>query len=436
MKIRTVSWEIILAGLFLTGIAIYVSKSTRTNESKSQVTHNHKFVTEEDSTHKIIIDLHNLSSLDQLNELDKLDKLDSSNDVKTIVLDLGFLKKTIQVPVTADMKANAKIKAKLDSTLESIPKDSLAKHPELVANVTRHVLTMSSSSFNAVPASETLIQSKTISSKGLKQVSLDTEGGRIQAVGGSDGAVHVFITTKKGISKKDFLKKYNVSMSTDGNNLKVSVNQRNSGWSFFNWFTGGNDKPGNIIVQMPTNLSMNAESKGGSINCQNLKNGVDIKTLGGRLSLKDIQGTIQGTTLGGEIDAHGLRGSGELKSMGGSIVVGDATGNMDFKTAGGNITLDNIQGGSIDAETAGGNINAHFATISGNLTLKTAGGSIDITLPKSTKAALDIKGTRVSIPSDWTISGSFDSSHINGSLNGGESPHITAHAAAGAVTIK
>jgi|GEM_PF-2377985 len=437
MKIRTVSWEIIIAGLFLTGIAIYVTKSTHSNDSKSPVTH--QFVTEEDSTHTIVIDLHNLNSLSQLDELDKLDKLHKGTDVKKIVLDLGFLKKTIEVPDSLrveNINTDSAIHAKLDSTLKSIPRDSLAQHADVIAKLANHVLTMTSSSFNAVPSSETLIESRNFSAKGLNKVALNTLGGRIQAVGGDGDIIHVFITSKKGVSKQDFNKKFNVSMSTDGGVLQVNVDRHNSGWSLFSWLTGSNDKPGNIIVEMPRNLALYAESKGGTVSCRNLKNGIDIKTLGGKLSLNDIQGSIQAKTLGGNIEAHNLNGNADLKSMGGNIIAGNTTGSMDIKTAGGNISMDNMGGGSIDAETAGGNIDAHFTALTHNLTLKTAAGNINLDLPESTKAGLDIEGMRVSIPSSWTVSGSFNSSHINGSLNGGSSPTITAHTSAGSVTIK
>ena len=437
MKIRTVSWEIIIAGLFLTGIAIYVTKSTHTNDTQSQVTH--KFVTEEDSTHTIVIDLHNLNSLSQLDELDKLDKLHKGTDVKKIVLDLGFLKKTIEVPDSLrveNINTDSAIHAKLDSTLKNIPKDSLAQHADVIAKLSNHILTMTSSSFNAVPSSETLIESRNFSAKGLNKVTLSTVGGRIQAVGGDGKIVHIFITSKKGVSKNDFKKKFNVSMSATGGVLQINVDQHSSGWSLFSWLTGGNGKPGNIIVEMPRNLVLNAESKGGTVSCRDLKNGVDIKTLGGKLTLNDIQGNILAKTLGGDIEAHSLSGNADLKSMGGNIIVGNTSGSMDIKTAGGNISMDDMSGGSIDAETAGGNINARFTALTHNLTLKTAAGNINLDLPESTKAALDVEGMRVSVPSGWTVSGSFNSSHIKGSLNGGSNPTITAHTSAGSVSIK
>ncbi len=441
MKIRTVSWEIIIAGLFLTGIAIYVTKSSNSNDSRDSKTQvKRSFVTEEDSTHSIIIDLHNLNSLSQLDQLDKLDKLDKGTDVKTIVLDLGFMKKTIQVPDSlrkTDTAARRKIQAKLDSTLKSIPKDSIAEHSEIVAHITNHILTMTSNGFDAVPSSETLVRSNTYSAHGLKKVSVDTKGGRIQAVGSSGDQVHVFVTTKKGTSKKEFNKKYNISMSNQGGELKVSVDQSNSGWSFLSWLTGAGGIPGNIIVEMPANLTFYGVSKGGRIECGHLRNGIDIKTLGGKLVINDVRGSIQAKTLGGDVEVHEINGNADLKSMGGSIIASNTTGNMDIKTAGGNISLDNMRDGSIDAETAGGNINANFdAVLSNDLTLKTAGGNITIALPESTKAVLDIKGMKVSIPQGWSVSGSFDSSHIEGSLNGGSNPRITAHTSAGSVTIK
>jgi DUF4097 and DUF4098 domain-containing protein YvlB len=267
-------------------------------------------------------------------------------------------------------------------------------------------------------------------------VTLNTVGGRIQAVGGAGDIIRVFITSKKGVSKSEFNKKFNLSMGTNGGVLQVNVDQHNSGWSLFSWLTGSSDKPGNIIVEMPGSLTLNAESKGGTVSCRNLKNGIDIKTLGGKLTLNDIQGSIQAKTLGGDIEAHNLNGNADLKSMGGNIIVGNTSGSMDVKTAGGNISMDDVSGGSIDAETAGGNIDAHLTALTHNLTLKTAAGNINLNLPESTKAALDIEGMKVSIPSGWTVSGSFNSSHINGSLNGGSSPTITAHTSAGSVTIK
>ena len=441
MKIRTVSWEIIIAGLFLTGIAIYVTKSSNSNDSRDSKTQaKRSFVTEEDSTHSIIIDLHNLNSLSQLDQLDKLDKLDKGTDVKTIVLDLGFMKKTIKIPDSlrkTDTAARRKIQAKLDSTFKSIPKDSIAEHSEIVAHITNHVLTMTSSSVDAVPSSETLIRSNTYSANGLQKVSVDTKGGRIQAIGSSGNQVRVFITTKKGTSKKEFNKKYNVSISNEGGEFKVTLDQPNSGWSFLSWFTGGSGTPGNVIVEMPANLTFYGESKGGTIKCEHLKNGLNIKTLGGKLVINDVQGDIQAKTLGGDVEAHTLNGNADLKSMGGNIVVGNTNGNMNLKTAGGNISLDNLRGGSIDAETAGGNIDANFSTtLTNDLTLKTPAGNITVSLPESTKAVLDIKGMKVSIPQSWSISGSFDSNHIEGSLNGGSGPRITAHTSAGSVTIK
>jgi DUF4097 and DUF4098 domain-containing protein YvlB len=148
-------------------------------------------------------------------------------------------------------------------------------------------------------------------------------------------------------------------------------------------------------VMVPEEYNVDLETKGGSIDIDDLEGNVLAETAGGSITVGEItNGDVDVETKGGSISIDGVENGDCLaETAGGSISVGDVTGTLDVRTAGGSISLGNIggttlaktSGGSIsvegsgddlEAKTAGGSI--HIGRVDGDVEVATAGGSLSI----------------------------------------------------------
>jgi DUF4097 and DUF4098 domain-containing protein YvlB len=132
-----------------------------------------------------------------------------------------------------------------------------------------------------------------------------------------------------------------------------------------------------FAVMVPETYNVDLETKGGSIDIDDLEGDVAAKTAGGSIGVGEVtNGDVDVETKGGSISIDGvMNGNCLAETAGGSISVGDVSGTLDVRTAGGSISLANI-GGRTVARTSGGSISVEGS--GGDLTAKTSGGSIRI----------------------------------------------------------
>jgi DUF4097 and DUF4098 domain-containing protein YvlB len=124
--------------------------------------------------------------------------------------------------------------------------------------------------------------------------------------------------------------------------------------------------------------TLTAESAGGDIEVSDFSGDADLETAGGDLELKGVQeGPFRLKTAGGDITIRSAVGAVRAKTSGGDVEVRQVQGDQNLSTSGGDVFLQDVKGTFHQAETSGGDVRADHVT--GNLTGHTSGGDIEIT---------------------------------------------------------
>ena len=122
---------------------------------------------------------------------------------------------------------------------------------------------------------------------------------------------------------------------------------------------------------------------------------VEANTKGGNIDINDINGKIKVNTMGGNISLDKTEGEIDANTMGGNIGITTTNGKVSANTMGGNISLDYAgTNKGIDLNTMGGNIHAKLpADINGEADFSTSAGKItcDFAKPEKSYASSSLK---------------------------------------------
>lgn len=312
---------------------------------------------------------------------------------------------------------------------------------------------------------------KSLGNESIKEVEARTSGGSISVAGGggSEAKIEVYITANnnKTLSKEEIKQRldelYNLDISVGSNKLSAIAKSKAQ---IRDW-----KKALNIAFKIfvPSNVSTNLTTSGGSIHLDNLSGSQKFSTSGGSLHLAKLSGKIDGTTSGGSIHLEDSKDDIDLSTSGGSIHASNCAGNLRLTTSGGSLDLNNLKGdikaatsggsvkgdkidGELEAHTSGGNVDLDNLTCS--LETSTSGGNIDVsfnslgkyvkignsagsvrlTLPKGKGLDLDLSGD-ISNTSFENFSGKIDDRSVRGKLNGGGVP-VTVDANSGRIRLE
>jgi hypothetical protein len=418
MKSNNFSWEIVLAGIILTAIAIYftgtggVSNSSELDKGDSKTTVSH------DASDIVI-------KSGKLADLKKLDTLTRKKDIDSLVIDLPNLNKTIKIKRTVKKgDSSDDVSAKIAAAIG---------HLNDIVNEQISVAFDNNTMFLRSGDIGNVIHTRTISAAGIRSVSLHTSGGSIKTEGYDGKNILVTVSTDKGTSKSQFDKQFNVRYTNKNGVYSVNIHRKDSGFHLFNLFSGST-KPANIIIKVPRNLRITGTTSGGSLSASNINNEINLKTSGGIIELHNIKGNVTARTSGGIIRADHLAGKINLHTSGGSIHVADINGELDASTSGGNIDLTKASG-KINARTSAGNITAVFTGLTDNVRLRTSAGNIHIKIPSKAGVNLDLNATRIHVNDNMAVDGTVSQGTVRGKLNGGGKATITANTSIGNVTV-
>ena len=222
--------------------------------------------------------------------------------------------------------------------------------------------------------------------KPAKIVKINTDAGSVSVTGG-DAPNITWVVTKRSYMRNETEARRKFS------EFKMRSVARPEYMVLEGNYLGGSGLDIQISVTLPRNTAvLKIETRGGSVNVNNVAGKVDTATLGGSIRLSGVGGPALARTSGGSIDVGEAGGELRLETNGGSISVGSATGHVMARTAGGSVKLGsapnavletaggNIQvdkcSGELKASTAGGNLN--IGQVEGPATLETSGGSIHL----------------------------------------------------------
>lgn len=292
---------------------------------------------------------------------------------------------------------------------------------------------------------------KTFKASTVKSLNANTIGGSINVEGTSGDASVEIVLAPNGKLKysrseelKDiFEKEYDLNLTVKDGTLLVKV-KRKSG------FSANHPLSVSYVIHVPTKISSQVRTSGGSISISNLIGNQTFATSGGSLTVNNLDGNIDGKTSGGSITAKSSKGNIQISTSGGSITMEQLNGTIVAKTSGGSITAKRVVGklnaatsggsinldgieGDVQAATSGGSVNATIAKITNPLNLSTSGGSINLKIPKG-GYNLDLSGTKVNVDNLDNFSGSTKRDRVTGNVGGGGHA-ITTKTSAGTVNL-
>jgi hypothetical protein len=302
---------------------------------------------------------------------------------------------------------------------------------------------------------------KTFPSAGIKQIQSETSGGNLAVYGqtSGDARVEMYIQGNNGwgmgVSKEEVQKRldeqYDIVIAVQGDKLVATAHQKRN-WDN-NWRHGLSIS---FMIYTPTAVSSHVRTSGGNIEMKDLAGNEDFRTSGGNLEIDHLGGTIVGRTSGGNVairNSHdnidlqtsggnldamycegkiqletsggnvglrGVKGSIRASTSGGEVEGNKITGDLDAHTSGGNIDLDEVAA-NLNASTSGGNIRVNFLSTK-SVDLSNSSGDISVSLPQGQGMDLRISGERVHSTALNNFKGTFDTHHIDGTLNGGGIP--------------
>lgn len=254
-------------------------------------------------------------------------------------------------------------------------------------------------------------------------LSVNTQGGDVRVITGSDSEVRVvarqrFPRAKTDVEADEIMRDLTFELKQDGNNVSVVTKQeRRLG---FNW---SNRVQIDFTITVPSRYSTDLRTSGGDISVASLDGKVTANTSGGDIELARIDGEINVTTSGGDISLTEGTATARLHTSGGDIRVGRIAGPADINTSGGDIEI-NSAGSTIKASTSGGDVRATFdGGIPADTSLSSSGGDIVARLTKPTAFRLDASTSGGDVEADGlTITierGGVGKSRLVGAVNGG-----------------
>lgn len=426
------TWEIVLAGLLLTAVAIYFSKRSHNTSFSSGIVNKIDKVLNEHDIHlnqnKRVKDVVIINP-GHLFNAKVLDSLKSAPNIDSLRVRIKNLKNAILQQTSNDSALQNDVMASVDSALKNL---SQINQSQFRIDTGKNSIVIIPKKEKTLSSSVAVIPNKKFDAHGVKKIHMKSPGGSISVQGYDGNSVSINVGPGKGsFSEKNFKNKYDVRIFRDGPTINVIINKK-GGFSLKNLFE---NTSANITVKVPKNMNLDGETAGGNIQINHIHGNLNMKTLGGHINLNDIHGALDLKTLGGSINGNNLTGKVSLKTLGGSIELDGSNGTINISTNGGNIQMKNISG-TVTAHTLGGNISADITKLSDDLSFRTNAGNISISLPETASAKLDLSGSDISFNNDLKVSGDISKGKVSGSLNGGGKFSIEAHTFAGNITLK
>jgi hypothetical protein len=298
---------------------------------------------------------------------------------------------------------------------------------------------------------------KSLSKESVAEVFARTSGGSIDVAGVAAGEarIEVYITgnnNNQSLSKEEIKKRleedYKLTVEVSANKLTAIAEPESS---FKNWRNALNIS---FKIYVPTKVSTDLSTSGGSIDLRDLsgnhnfstsggglylskitgktrgktsgggitvkdsKDDISLSTSGGGISASNCSGALRLNTSGGRIELDQLNGEIEAETSGGPIKGQDIRGKLYARTSGGRIELTNLSCG-LDASTSGGGVNIEIVEVAGAVTVSNSGGNIYLKMPANKGLDLRLRGDKVNTVDLTNFSGDHEENRIVGKVNGG-----------------
>ena len=238
---------------------------------------------------------------------------------------------------------------------------------------------------------------KTFSVNGHAKVRVETDDGAVRVSTGEIKQVEIRVVYSGYKLDKD------LRLSTAQNGDSVEVVAKTSQGTFWNW--GVRHSSLRVEVHMPKDADLTVRSGDGSVEVDSINGSVDLTTGDGSITVQGAKGNIRFHTGDGSIEAHGLDGQVDATSGDGHINVEGRFTSLNIKTGDGAVTA---------RASAGSKVQTSW-------TIQTGDGSVEVEIPGDLQANIDAstRDGHINLGLPVTVEGTFSSSKIHGTLNGG-----------------
>lgn len=423
------SWEIIVAGLAFSAIAIYFLSDTSSRERAStSATAAAPSAPERPSLPStIVIDLEQLKNLDNLKNLRNLENLENLKNLEELE---SF---DIQVEQLEELIDDSSVEAasrSLEAFRQRLQESGQADYRVQLQNrklfIDRDYEVEQGNWTEVDPG--VFVYTRSLDTDGLEKLELSLGFGNLNVVGSEEGSGKLTVQATGDVASAGYISENLIVRRTDEQGTGRIEISGSDGTEISNRVNL------EATLTLPRGITVNATTAGGHITANNFDGTQQFETSGGHINLTSISGNTTAHSRGGHIVGNRLSGTFRLQTEGGHIRVSRLDGELEARTGGGHIQLESLTG-SVDAETSGGNIDAQVDSAGGPLSLVTSAGNITLLLPSGLGAELQARGTQVHLAEGFGFEGSKTAGNITGSLNGGGIP-ITLRCGYGNVTIR
>jgi hypothetical protein len=311
--------------------------------------------------------------------------------------------------------------------------------------------------FASAQDSKTPYYTRSLANDGIKQVFVNTSGGSIAVVGGTEQPhvdVYIVGNNNQQLTKEEIKKRleedYVLDIDIHNGELHATAKSRRNNNNWRRSLSIG------FKVYVNPKTTTNLNTSGGSLYLKNLVGDQNFETSGGSINAIDLTGIIKGETSGGSINVAGCKPNIDLETSGGSVTASDCSGKIRLETSGGSLNLSDLKG-TIDAKTSGGSVrgnnidgdiitgtsggSVNLMAMSGSVDASTSAGSmhvqmlhvgkyvkidansghVDLQLPASQGVDVDLRGNNVNFSMNGKFEGNKEKERVNGKLNGGGS---------------
>lgn len=424
---KRLSWEIILAGLFFVAIALYLlgKPSQNGGDDRGSATAENipvKPTPPAPPNQVHVIDLDNLEELASLEELRELESLKELNDVEN-------LKKLKELAHLIPAEARDEFLTEIDNVVREWSNDGVRINFELddkLIVVNREYDNVEEGKWgNTSPGVYTFLNEFDASQ--ITTSSVKIPSGSISIIGTKEKTAKFTVQASGQISSKEEL-----------NSMISTFSKIEDGEASFLLENTGDKETQNIQIQatlyIPETMELVTKTGGGHIDATNITGDQLYETGGGHIKLNHVKGDIIAVTGGGHVKVEDAEGDVTLKSAGGHLSLKNSTGDATLDTKGGNIDLKEVNG-DIIASTLGGNIMLSYKnSFTNDATLETSAGNIQIWLPKSSGADIELQGSTGVELIGFSVTGTQTKTKVYGKINQG-GPEIIGYSKYGKVTL-
>ena len=420
---KKVSWEIIIAGLFFVGVAIYLLGKPPVHKATTRVSAIEKPDTpppppKPSQVH--VIDLQQLESLSNLKELEELEKLE----------DLKHLEKLKDLAHLIPAQTRDEFLTEIDKAVREYSNDEVSINIDL----NDKLIVVNRDFSDAVPGTWTKTSPGVFTyfnefdASSISSAALDIPFGSISVVGTREPTGKFTVQASGDInSVTDLQAQFSASANVTGEKAAFIITQDSTS-DFLNVQL-------QVTLYIPEATALAANTSAGHIEVTNLRGEQVFETGGGHIKLARINGKVTAVSEGGHIYLNNSEGDFMLRSAGGHIFAKNCVGKTVLSTTGGNVEAKNVDG-EIIASTNGGNVMVFVNKAGHDITAETSAGNVVISIPSGTAANIEAKASSSVDISGINFEGNKSKTQARGLINGGGNIDITAYSKFGNVVIK